>query len=252
MKNPPRPKWQRPLKANKLCSAKDSFDDPGRWPGSFVGKRVEPGELDFFWLSGYDKAVKCLIIFTYMRDYLKNFLIIFFCFVALAAVVGLFWGNGAAKSEQIGIGKLIEEINAGQVKKVVVQGDMLLVTLKDTAARAQEAKKEARDSFGSILENYGVPPEIRNSLEVEVLTPGPTQGTGHRRDKSFDLENQISAVPEAPRGEHGGGPARGGLVEVDGAQRKRPALEGCSRRLVSSPSSAVYEVSELCAGMSAS
>ena len=103
-----------------------------------------------------------------MRDYLKNFLIIFFCFVALAAVVGLFWGNGAAKSEQIGIGKLIEEINAGQVKKVVVQGDMLLVTLKDTAARAQEAKKEARDSFGSILENYGVPPEIRNSLEVEV------------------------------------------------------------------------------------
>ena len=77
-------------------------------------------------------------------------------------------GGATTKPEVIGVGKLVEEINAGAVKQIVVQGDMLQVTLKDDKAKPQQVKKEMQESFGDIMKNYGVSDDARKQLQVEV------------------------------------------------------------------------------------
>ncbi len=103
-----------------------------------------------------------------MRNFLKNFLIIFSVLLVVAGALSLWRGGASSKPEVIGVGKLVEEINAGAVKKIVVQGDTLNVALKDEKARAQEVRKEAQESFGDILKNYGVTDAARQDLQVEV------------------------------------------------------------------------------------
>ena len=54
------------------------------------------------------------------------------------------------------------------MKSVVVQGDILSITLKDEKAKIQEAKKETGESFGNILTNYGVKEEAKQRLQVSI------------------------------------------------------------------------------------
>ncbi|HLC69876.1 MAG TPA: ATP-dependent zinc metalloprotease FtsH [Patescibacteria group bacterium] len=106
-----------------------------------------------------------------MSSFLKNFLFIVLILFLVAAALGLLRSRQTPTVEKIGIGKMIEEINAGQVEKVVVEGDTIKVDLKDENASAQEVRKEANESFGDILENYAVADSVRQSLQVEVKDP---------------------------------------------------------------------------------
>ncbi len=103
-----------------------------------------------------------------MRNFLKNFIFIFLCLFLIAGVISMVRGGATTKPEVIGVGKLVEEINAGAVKQIVVQGDMLQVTLKDDKAKPQQVKKEMQESFGDIMKNYGVSDDARKQLQVEV------------------------------------------------------------------------------------
>lgn len=107
-----------------------------------------------------------------MKDFLKNFLIIFSGLLLIAAVLSFVRAGGQKKPEVIGVAKLVEEINAGQVKKVVVEGDTLKVELKDSQARPQEVKKEPGESFGDIVKNYGISndalAELQRNNGVEI------------------------------------------------------------------------------------
>ncbi len=102
-----------------------------------------------------------------MRNFLKNFLVIFAVLLLVAGILSLVKSGGQAPVT-IGIGKMVAEINAGQVEKVVVQGDMIDLTLKDPKAALQEVTKESQDSFGDIMKNYGVTDQARQNLSVEV------------------------------------------------------------------------------------
>jgi len=103
-----------------------------------------------------------------MKDLFKSFALVFLTLILIAGVVSMVNWKKEVKPDQIGVGKLVEEINAGQVKSVSISGDVLSITLKDDKANKQEAKKEPAESFGSILENYGVTAEAKKTLEVLV------------------------------------------------------------------------------------
>lgn len=103
-----------------------------------------------------------------MSKLIKNFLIIFAVLFLVAGAVTLVQRNGTAAPQTVGVGQMVDEINAGQVKQIVIDGDTLHVTLKDSAARLQDAQKEPQDSFGDILKNYGVTDAARKGLPVEV------------------------------------------------------------------------------------
>ncbi len=104
-----------------------------------------------------------------MKSFLKNFIIIFAVLLLVAGVLGLFRRANENAPQVIGVGKMVEEINGGLVKKVSVGGDTLTVTLKDAKAPAQEVTKEPQDSFGSIMKNYGVSPDAQKLIQVEVV-----------------------------------------------------------------------------------
>ncbi len=104
-----------------------------------------------------------------MKPFLKNFVIIFAVLLLIAGVLGTFQSGRSNAPQVIGVGRMVEEINAGLVKKIAVSGDTLKITLKDNKAPAQEATKESQDSFGSIMKNYNVSDEAVKQLQVEVV-----------------------------------------------------------------------------------
>lgn len=103
-----------------------------------------------------------------MKDFIKNFVIVFAVLLIIAGGLSYFKVGQTKETETIGIAKLVEEINAGAVSKIVVEGSMLQVELKDSSAKAQKVKKEPTESFGEIMKNYGVTDEARKQLQVEV------------------------------------------------------------------------------------
>ena len=72
-----------------------------------------------------------------MKSFLKNFVVIFLVLLLVAATLGLIKNNSSVSPQIIGVGKMVEEINAGQVKKVTVKGDTLEIELKDAKALPQ-------------------------------------------------------------------------------------------------------------------
>jgi cell division protease FtsH len=103
-----------------------------------------------------------------MKDFFKNFLLILAALLLVAGGLSLIKWNGSQKPQTVGINQLAEEINAGQVKKVVVQGDTLHIEMKDAKVPPQVAKKETTESFGDIIKNYGVTDDARKALAVEI------------------------------------------------------------------------------------
>lgn len=103
-----------------------------------------------------------------MKSFLKNFAVIFLVLLVIAGILGLIQSKQTQKPEKVDIGTLVQEINAGQVKKVIIQGDLLTVNLKDEKAKAQEVKKEPGESFGDVMKNYGITDQARQALEVEI------------------------------------------------------------------------------------
>jgi len=102
-----------------------------------------------------------------MKDFIKNFAIIFIALLVIASVVSAFSMDDEPDVEKVSIGSLISQINNGNVEKVSVAGNLLKIDLKDSD-KILEVKKEDGESFGQILENYGVSEETRSGLDVEI------------------------------------------------------------------------------------
>ncbi len=103
-----------------------------------------------------------------MKTFLKNFLAVFLVLLVVAGILGLTRANQDKKPETVDVAKLVQEINAGTVKKVTVQGDTLTAEMKDANAKSQEVKKEAGESFGDVMKNYGVSDVARAGVAVEI------------------------------------------------------------------------------------
>lgn len=103
-----------------------------------------------------------------MKDFIKNFIIVFIVLLLVAGGLSYFKVGQGKETETVGIAKLVEEINAGQVNKIVVEGSILNVELKDENAKGQKVQKEPAESFGEMMKNYGVSDEARAGIAVEV------------------------------------------------------------------------------------
>ena len=103
-----------------------------------------------------------------MKDFIKNFIIIFCVLLLVAGVMSFFRTADSKKPEVVGVGQLVTDINAGMVKKITVAGDTITAEMQDANAKPKQVKKESAESFGEIMKNYGVTDEARKNLQVEI------------------------------------------------------------------------------------
>ena len=102
-----------------------------------------------------------------MKNLLKNFA---FVILALFLVAGIlsFADFNAEKPENVGISRLVQDINQDKVKSVEVEGDTLTVHLKDEKAKGLQVKKEINQSFTELMSNYGVESAKLQAVDVQV------------------------------------------------------------------------------------
>ncbi len=102
-----------------------------------------------------------------MKNVFRNVFVIVMVLFGLAVLMNAL-SSTHQEPEKVAINKLVDEIGAGQVKTIEIDGDKLAVTLKDEAAKPQEIKKEYGQSFSELMTDYGVKPEQLKGVDVKV------------------------------------------------------------------------------------
>jgi len=72
--------------------------------------------------------------------------------------------------EEVPLSQLAKNISAGEVSKIVIEGEELRVTYVDESERV--SKKEGSTALTDTLVNYGVTPEDLSGLTIDVTGPG--------------------------------------------------------------------------------
>lgn len=104
-----------------------------------------------------------------MRQLIRNFLILLVVFLLVAGILSNLTSPFTQK-QVVGIGEIVQKIEQGEVKQVIVEGDTLVVSLAND--ETVYAKKEPAESFSELLKNYGVDPKVARAVPVEVKERG--------------------------------------------------------------------------------
>ena len=86
--------------------------------------------------------------------------------LVLAGAYSYFAGESQDKPDQIAISQLAQDINAGKVQTVVVNGDDLAITYVDKVEK--ESKKEPDAALTTTLTNYGVTKESLDRVSIDI------------------------------------------------------------------------------------
>lgn len=90
---------------------------------------------------------------------------VLFIFMLVTALYLVVSGDGKT-APQVPISDLAKSVSAGEVKKIVVEGDDLAVTYLNDEVKT--AKKEVGTSLSQTFSNYGVPAEALAKTEIEI------------------------------------------------------------------------------------
>ncbi len=72
------------------------------------------------------------------------------------------------KPEQLSISEVVRQVQAGEVKEIVVRGSQLEINYNDETKTPAEAKRETDASVSDSLINFGVTPEQMQSIKIDV------------------------------------------------------------------------------------
>jgi len=100
-----------------------------------------------------------------MKKLIKNFLVFFAFFLIIAAIFSAFSGN-TPKIATVGTEALINQINNDKVSQIVINGNKLDITLKDSTK--ETVLKEPTESLSTLLSNYKVDPSKTTAINISV------------------------------------------------------------------------------------
>jgi len=98
-----------------------------------------------------------------MNPLVKNFIFILLIFLIVSGVFALFT-QPFEKTEEISLTKLVDDINQGKVKKVIVTGNNVAITYQDDTQAI--SKKEIESALSQSLINYGVIQEQLSKVDI--------------------------------------------------------------------------------------
>ena len=103
-----------------------------------------------------------------MKNFSRHIIVAILIFFSLAALFSLF-SRRFERAPVVPLSRLVEQINANEVARIVVEGDELTIALND--GTIEKSKKEAEASLSETLRNYTITPESLTALSVEVKNP---------------------------------------------------------------------------------
>lgn len=104
-----------------------------------------------------------------MKSLTKNIGITILVFALIVGFASLFY-SPIKEVEEISLGKLVQEINVGEVKNIQVQANDLKITLQND--KKQTSRKEVEASLTESLTNYGVDKEKLTHVSIEFKKEG--------------------------------------------------------------------------------
>ncbi|MCK5095938.1 MAG: ATP-dependent zinc metalloprotease FtsH [Candidatus Pacebacteria bacterium] len=111
------------------------------------------------------------------KSFFNNILTVIFVFLVIATLYSVFVEN-KKEIEEIAVSQLAQDIVAGEVVKIEVEGDSLKIeyllpedATEDTEPIIKKSKKEVEASLSETLVNYGVTPEIFATVDLDVKNP---------------------------------------------------------------------------------
>ncbi len=100
-----------------------------------------------------------------MRNLVKNFLIFFLIVLIVTGIYGAIAETGS-NPEEVGLERVITQINNEEVEKITVDKNEVLVTLND--GTEQVAHKESSESLSELLNNFGVDKEKMTGIKIDI------------------------------------------------------------------------------------
>jgi len=104
-----------------------------------------------------------------MKNLIKNFAIILIVFLVLSGIFTLFSSPFEEKTE-MSLSQVVEKINKGEIKNIVVSGNELEITLQED--KKAFSNKETESALSESLINYGVDQEKLKLVEVKTKEKG--------------------------------------------------------------------------------
>ena len=99
-----------------------------------------------------------------MKYLIKNFVFVLLIFLIISGIFAMFV-NPFEEEQEISLSQLVEDINQGKVKKIVITGNNVDITYQDDTQA--KTKKEIESALSQSLINYGIDQEALKSVEVE-------------------------------------------------------------------------------------
>ena len=99
-----------------------------------------------------------------MKSLVKNFIVIFLVFLVVSGFFALLYSPFEQKKE-VPLSQVVEDINQGKIKKIVISGNNLALTYQDNTQA--QSKKEVELALSQSLINYGTQPQALKNVEIE-------------------------------------------------------------------------------------
>ncbi|MDP2663978.1 MAG: ATP-dependent zinc metalloprotease FtsH [bacterium] len=100
-----------------------------------------------------------------MKSLIKNFIFILLIFLVVSGLFTLFSGP-AVEEEELPLTQIVQDINQGKIKKIIISGNELEVIYVDESK--VKSMKEGEAALSESLINYGVNQDSLKALEVEA------------------------------------------------------------------------------------
>ena len=104
-----------------------------------------------------------------MKNLAKNFITILFIFLLISAVFSLFY-QPFEQIKELSFTQLTENINQGEIKKIIVTGNELDIVYQDDSLA--KSRKENETALSQSLINYGVEQDKLMNVELEIKDAG--------------------------------------------------------------------------------
>lgn len=99
------------------------------------------------------------------QELVKHIITVVVFFLILSTLYSFVF-NSKKKSEEVPLSAIAQQVVAGSVQKIVVQGDKLTATYADGSEKI--SKKEPSTALSDTLANYGVAPAQLSSVEISI------------------------------------------------------------------------------------